>query len=406
MKDFDVLIDIMRAHYGQRDWQSVTNDVEKIGWKSIADVAVSNGVEPFLYHAFAEGKASLVSVPGNILALWKKHSLAGSIRCAMLEKECNQISNMLKERDIVHVRLKGMAYLNSLYTEHPPKLSSDIDILIHPDDYPAARKCLLDKGYIHYWPDTHLAFFTGGDEVGGGESEAHFTRKSDTFTFNIDLHWEISVSSRFEGYPTRNWLPIQDYPWFACTEDTEDGGNTYRRLRPEMHFLHLVFHFGPHHHFNGLKWLFELCRFLEVYGDTMDWEHIEKTVSEKNCRRIFGLVLRMIYGITGDAVPAAGRWRTFWTNTREWEYQFFLHNLSIGALSTFRQYCSMVLLGGSWQEKWKMLSYILFDPNAVRRFRGNRMYRICAPIVQPFYLLLRMGFYRLVGQKRAEEDYK
>lgn len=291
--------------------------------------------------------------------------------------------------------LKGMAYHRELYRQMFPKSSGDIDLLIPIEEFRQVHNYLLQNGFRQYFhaDDTHgtRARQAGKHPLEYGVSECHYVRNDDCFDVHVDIHGEISVCNEFEGLPLRQWFPAQHLPWQTNTQTVHTDRFSFRRLCPEMHFLHLVLHMA-HHRFSGMKWFLELCRFLEIFGADLDWTMYDRLELNRNYRRLMGILLRLVADVTGEERPGADKWRLFWTHTSEKEFRFFQSCLETENLSQLQQYKTFVLLGADWRQQSSMLSFLLFDGQAVVRFRDNAAYQLMAPLIQPFYLMGRAGW--------------
>ncbi len=392
MTNSQIILEIMRAFYRRRDWDKVSQQAQILGWETI--ISNSFDVAPFIYHSLLSSPDILGTIPENGLKKLKQSCAQAIHKVTILEKECRRIVTCLQAAGVSPVVLKGLAYQSELYQQYLPKNSNDIDLLVRQDEFKRIHAYLLQMGFELYpYPQDAYASkarYEGRNPLEYGGSECHYLRKTATFTIQLDMHVEIVIRNPAEKLPVGSWFREAALPWHENTEEVTVGEYKFRRLCLEMHFLHLVLHFA-HHSFAGMKWFLEICRFIEVFGKEIDWNYYDRLELSRHCRRLMGIVLRMVCEVTGGTQAGADKWPIFWTSTSEREFRFFQSCLERDSISQFRRYLVLVLLGADWKEKSFFLSYLLFDGQAIIRFRNNGLYQRLAPFIQPLYLLGRVG---------------
>ena len=107
-----------------------------------------------------------------------------------LSAELAELLELFRGHEIRVVTLKGPVLASTLYGTAALRSSSDLDLLVQPEDLFRARQLLKDKGYhlesVLSWP-TDSAYFRRRD------SEISFSRRTayQTDTLWIDLHWRL-----------------------------------------------------------------------------------------------------------------------------------------------------------------------------------------------------------------------
>jgi len=102
--------------------------------------------------------------------------------------EINQLAQQLAGHDIKVLLLKGLAFNSYLYTDNSPRGSSDIDILIQPQD--KSRFCAVFK------PLASVVEKNTNDAFDGLFEETWRANNANSVYF--DLHWYLSYPSLFK----------------------------------------------------------------------------------------------------------------------------------------------------------------------------------------------------------------
>jgi hypothetical protein len=103
------------------------------------------------------------------------------------KNEINHLAQLLEGHDLTVLLLKGLAFNGYIYSDNAPRGSSDIDILINPQD--KNKFCdVLQQMATFVAPNTEDAF--------GGMFEETW-RVNNTSSVYFDLHWYLSYPSLF-----------------------------------------------------------------------------------------------------------------------------------------------------------------------------------------------------------------
>lgn len=188
----------------------------------------------------------------------------------------------LRERGIRPVLLKGYGLGARLYGDPLLRPTSDVDLLVAPDEMDASRQVLTSLGLRpkpesdDYYPPAyrhHEAF-----EGPGGLVELHFRLMA-----NWGATWEgktvlpRAVSAELEGQPVRY-------------------------LSPEDELVYLALH-AANHMLGRLGWLFDLKLFIRAYP-TLDWSRVVAIARETGMPSPSFYALDAAHRLVGAQVPA------------------------------------------------------------------------------------------------------
>jgi hypothetical protein len=330
-----------------------------------------------------------IGIPPEAANELKKAARMTAVHNAFYEDRISRILRDISAPGVECLLLKGFSYMTEIYGNNSARKVSDIDLLIHPADRFRVLDYILNEGFTPYIDPGFRGTRDEFMEVTDFTGESHFAKKSGALTFNLDLHWKMQAC--FEGYPLNDMLSVGSYPWWETCSSTDIGGMAVKRLSPEMQFIHMAVHFAAHHQYNGLRWFIEFSLFLKKYGNDLDWQFIRKTAAASHCRKLIGVTMRMASEVLGDSWPAAASWRAFLPPFAmlPGEYHFYKKNLRRDYRSRLAVYVCMAFSPSTLAGRFRMVSYFLFNPEAVMFWRVSGM-----PVpkwLQPCYI-----FYRLI----------
>lgn len=387
--DADLFIyEFIKCLFGSGDTDYLYGLLSRCDWGQIAHRAAQLEVCAFFYDQAKSGKAPL-ELPPQVLKKWKFEANRNALLNMMYEEEGGKIVRELSERGIACVLLKGLACMEQVYGNKWVRPVGDLDILISRKDYPLVRDHLLNNGFV--FSDSEIFRGSGQEYIEVCESfsnEMSFVNKKEDFTFYLDVHWD--VAGLREGSRIKQLYPLHSYPWLENLETFQFGGANAVRLSLEMQFIHLVCHFALNHQFRGLKWFVDLVQFIERFGEQMDWRSIQGIVTDANVKKFFGITLKLVSEITGEAGFAAEKSKSFAAGkTIQAEYNFYKNHLFSRRSHTGTYLCH-VMMPCRLRDKLKVLSYLLFDNTALPHWRTSGKKGL-PPALQPFYLVYRVA---------------
>ena len=198
-------------------------------WNSFIDKATKNGISSQIYMWLRRNKQAEGLTMSN-----QKHlqslSILASTRNQQLLSEYQTITQELQKNSIPFSPLKGIWLLENLYPSNYPRLTSDMDILVHPEDIQKVSELSREMGYKQ---DPLRSRFDSKISSPPGHHIPALRKNS------------ISIEWHFKPYSTASSE--------ICRELLETPG-------PEVHFYVMAKHLQRHYQagFGQLKWLFDL----------------------------------------------------------------------------------------------------------------------------------------------------
>ncbi len=381
---------LLQIRYGSQSGSSLTKPA---GFGVCSDNAAlsgtlaGQGVAAFFYDALTTG-ALVTELPGDVLQSLKKAAGRTALINAVFVREGAELFRELNCLGIEYLLLKGFSHLEKLYGSLHIRPVSDLDLFIHKKDYSQVRAILLARGFSPFidpgFGGTEREWAAIKDEY---HTEMHFLRSLGGFTINVDIHWDL-LNLIQRGSPLETIYPVNDVPWFEHRDQIDLEGIPVPCLSLEMHFLHSVYHFALGHKFAGLKWFIDLCQFDAVLGNRLNWAFIYTMAAQYHCLKLLTLARALVAAVTGAhswPVEAGGIGLPV-DKINPLELNFYRQRLFAGPSHTGTYFC-LVLLPRRWKERWKVLSFVLFNREAFPHWRTGK--RKIIPGLQPLSLALK-----------------
>lgn len=177
-----------------------------------------------------------------------KEFLPEKIRQLQTVSQFIGVTDLLRERGISFVPLKGPLLSYRIYQDAAVRFSHDLDILVDLENLEPAVRLLLENGYALVdgviWPEKkiHKEMII--------ESAHHLGLHNKKLNLIVEVHWML-----FPGMP----FSPQKQQAIIRENLTEVGfaGRTFRVLNKEMELLFLLIH-GAKHGWQRLKWLVDI----------------------------------------------------------------------------------------------------------------------------------------------------
>lgn len=248
-------------------------------WEAAYRLAERNGVLPLFLQSLRAAVPGLV--PPEAMGTMERY-MHGIARKSLLQaQELVRLLDLFKAEAIPAIPLKGVVLAEAAYGRFTLRQTSDLDILIRPEDLPRAERLLLADAY---GPQKAL---------GGLRKKAYvfFNRQSPFVRYDtspallVELH--TGLSSR--GRATRG------VPFNALLERAEMvtllGRKVPHLATPDL-LPYLCRHAGAKHDWYALKWICDVAEVVRSKG-ALDWKAVfERTRALHEERSVlFGLFL-------------------------------------------------------------------------------------------------------------------
>jgi hypothetical protein len=191
-------------------------------------------------------------------------------RALSLSVELCQLLDLLREAGVTAAPYKGLALAEALYGGIDRRGVGDLDLLLRPEDLPAAEAVLLARGYARY---RYSRVAEAHDRV--------FVRATDQLS--VELH--LSLKSPCAGTAR----PVGEL-WPELIPTTVVGRVTLG-FPPELLLVLLAEH-GARHAWERLKWLCDIAELLRATPE-LDWDRLGRLIQRPDSRRALELAVML-----------------------------------------------------------------------------------------------------------------
>lgn len=288
-----LLLALCRAHLTAADRQGIAELLaQPVEWPRLAELAKLHGVVSLARHNLAVMGAS-GQVPPSV---WQDMQMAaaqvaldGMVRLQALRLAVPA----LQANGVQPILLKGYALAALLYPDPLLRPSADVDLLVQPEELPAACAALETIGG-RLPSQSKIAF-----------QRAHSYDLACTLfplagrPVLVELHWNLAP---------RGLLALDLDGWRERSQALALDGLNLRRLSSEDMLLHLALHMRKHRYV-GLRWLndvAELARRSAEYGESqpLDWGYVVAAARQAGMSVLLYTSLSLAQRLLSAPVPA------------------------------------------------------------------------------------------------------
>ncbi len=233
-------------------------------------------------------KAHGVAIPPSAQRILDGYRAQVAARNATQTAGMTPVYRALDDAGVPFLLLKGAALNATFYPSPDIRDMSDVDVLIQPDDLPAADAALRRAGCRAGAEPVRADFFP------------RFYYEREYYTagpapVRIDLHVR----------PFRPVLYAGTVPREAFWRDAvtaEVGGRQVRGPAPPEMFLHLCVHAAAHG-CTQVRWLWEIVTYIDRHGATLDWDDLGRRAEAWGVRLAVYRTLRALARTFGATLP-------------------------------------------------------------------------------------------------------
>ena len=275
--EIELILCCARTHINSATVERIKSLVEQdINWEYLLQIANWHGVMPLLYWSLKNTCPE--SIPQAQLDYLRKVFQANSYRNLVLTQQLLQLLSFLEKHKISVLPFKGPLLAASIYGNLSLRRISDLDILVHQQDFEKAAELLVAQGY-EYWLEAKVQW------------ECHLV-KNDGIS-NIDLHCDI--------VPKHLSCAISDNYWWDNLESFTLAGTEVPNLSPEAWFLIISLN-GTKECWKSLNRICDVAEVLRAYPN-MDWNEILQQAKKLGFQRLIFVAILLAKKLLEAPVP-------------------------------------------------------------------------------------------------------
>lgn len=215
---------------------------------------------------------------------------ARAFRNLRMMRLLSRIGRALNEADVEVLLLKGAALNLTLYERPDERVMDDLDLLVRPEDIDTACAALEGLGGLRGKSQVREEFFP-------------------TFHYEIEYTlgriYPVKVDLHVRPFrPLRYSQTVPADAFWADAEVIAVGAASMLHPAPDDMLIHLATHCAIHG--NGREsWLTDMARWIERYGDEIDWGRFVEKASSWRLVYAIHFALEAVERKLGVAIPAA-----------------------------------------------------------------------------------------------------
>ncbi len=213
--------------------------------------------------------------------------LRAAARTLLAGRQIQSVTNALKDAGVPVILLKGHALARTMYPDPALRQSSDIDLLVQPDNIPTSEEVLEKMGYVCPARIFHVSQY----------EHHHETFYPPGKGLPIELHWVLGHAQElFRG------RLLDDV--FSRRISIRSDDLTFDTLNHTDHLLYLAFHNVFQHGSLRLDWIYDISRMAGELKTQDDWKELARLSVEHHIRIPMELSLTAARLWTGCELPA------------------------------------------------------------------------------------------------------
>jgi hypothetical protein len=297
-------------------------------------------VAPQIYFLLKE-KGRLSEIPAFSQAILKEKFSESLIQNFFIKTQTEHIFRSFDQKKIDAIPLKGVGFSQKVFGHMAARPTSDIDLLIHPEDFDKAVECVKALGFVVAEVAIPEHFHCSFSKVLPGSAvplkvEIHWNIvREDTATFDIQEFWEGAV-------PRQSYQHIKELS--------------------NYHTFYMIVLHGWRHNLQSLKYFLDIIQMICMMRHELDYTRlIEDARRHKTAKRVIR-TLSIVY----QEFPFLEDWVPFpYKRTKRiWSHDSGKNNvLRKYAAYIDYQFFSFDTLGHSVKEFFHWLKYEVPKPN-------------------------------------------
>ncbi len=333
---------------------------DEIDWQRFASLARAHKLGALA--ATRINRANLATVPEHVRLMLEAYRRDIVTRNLAQDVGTAQVTGLLAAAGVRVLAFKGVAAARLLHGDvHEQRVSSDIDILIAPEDLPAAEAALAAARYRKEWPGFEVA----------PRAQPTLMYLVHAFTWvSPDMGLAVELHHRLTHNPY--WFNVGFDRLWEASEEVSLQVASVRTLGPGDMAAYMCCHAMDHNYF-VLKWIDDAAKAVqraEQMASGHDWAPPElgAVAAVDQARELIGSLFADDQIGTGSSERERNpRARIARILARIEKADFGSDNRSLANLPReISGMCRRAVVGGSWRAAWHDVFQVLVDPRDAR----------------------------------------
>lgn len=284
--EIDILLSCARPQITHERTAALREALQNgIDWEYLFRTAGRHGLLPLLYHRL--NTICPESVPRAQLHTLKTYFHANLASNLFLTAELLRLLTLFENHEIPAVPFKGPVLASSVYEDLSLREFSDLDILIHKEDFNKAKDLLLSQGYSALYRVNRVQEASSN----GRACEYHFRHKKTGV--NLEIFWEFG--------PKGLSFPVNLHHLWNRLGRTSFFGKEILAFSPED-LLHILCFHGYKHCWEELRWICDVAGLIRM-KQKVDWDLVVEEARRLGTERILFLGLYLAKNLLDIDLP-------------------------------------------------------------------------------------------------------
>jgi hypothetical protein len=261
-------------------------------WSGLLNFLRANWIIPFVYRKIGSLPPEC-RPPETITDEMRQAFLISVVRSLHMERQLGEITEAFREQGIRVLVLRGPALAFSLYPDPAMRPSSDLDLLVMPEQVIQARSVLESLSYTCMAKRFEVArdFF---------REECFVHQNNQGNKFPVDLHWvHWELHPFFKGSKE---VDIHDL--FQRAWKVETPTLAFETLHPVDYLIHSAIHLVMIHRMEmRLSWIYDTALLAQHLQVSDDWETLQERSVAWRARLPLEQCLKMAQAWAGLELP-------------------------------------------------------------------------------------------------------
>jgi hypothetical protein len=234
-------------------------------WSRLLNFLRANWMVPFAYRKIGSLPQECLP-PETVTDEMRQAFLVSCVRSLQMERQLLEIVDAFRGQGVRVLVLRGPALAFSLYPDPAMRPSSDLDLLVMPEQVVQARGILEGLGYTCMAKRFEVArdFF---------REECFIDQKNSGNKFPVDLHWvHWELHPFFKGSEK---IDIEDL--FQRAWNVETPTFAFETLHPVDYLIHSAIHLVMIHRMEmRLSWIYDTAMLAQHLQVPADWQTLQE----------------------------------------------------------------------------------------------------------------------------------
>jgi hypothetical protein len=226
--------------------------------------------------------------PEKILSVFENALLAGAARNLLMGRQIEQVLTAFQEAGIPVLLVKGPALARTVYPDPALRHSSDIDLLIRPEDFLLCERIMEKLGYSCPACTYHLSRY----------AFHHQTFLNGKNRLMVEIHWMADFGF---GYFPKNWLDNS----LERKIHVQSKDLTFDTLHPADHLQFLVFHNVIQHNHRRLDWIMDIAYLIQGFSTPDGWKSVQTSSVTHHIRIPIEIAINEAILWSGHTLPSS-----------------------------------------------------------------------------------------------------